>query len=113
MKKTLVFPVLLVIIILVFIGLFIWSSYLQGNSFNEGQDNGSFEINGTKEEIEGIKQECVNLGCEEGSVYVGSIESDKFYKCTCGWAKQVSTENLICFKTREEAIDDGRIESEC
>ncbi|MDD5464174.1 MAG: hypothetical protein PHP62_03425, partial [Candidatus Moranbacteria bacterium] len=42
--------------------------------------------------------------------YVGSKNSDKFYLPTCSYAKRVKPENLVCFKTAEEAIGQGRTE---
>lgn len=45
--------------------------------------------------------------------YVGSKKSNKFYLPTCSYAKQVKPENLVCFKTAEEAIGQGRTESKC
>lgn len=46
-------------------------------------------------------------------VYVGSKNSTKFYLSTCPWAKQIKPENVVCFKTKEEAIGQGRKESIC
>jgi hypothetical protein len=46
-------------------------------------------------------------------VYVGSKSSTKFYLSTCSWAKSIKPENLVCFKTAEEAIKQGRTESKC
>lgn len=45
--------------------------------------------------------------------YVGSKNSDKFYLPTCSYAKRVKLENLVCFKSAEEAIGQGRTESKC
>ena len=45
--------------------------------------------------------------------YVGSKNSDKFYLPTCSYAKRVKPENLVCFKTAEEALGQGRTESKC
>ncbi|HBI34012.1 MAG TPA: hypothetical protein DEA43_03345 [Candidatus Moranbacteria bacterium] len=45
--------------------------------------------------------------------YVGSKNSDKFYLPTCSYAKRVKPENLVCFKTAEEALSQGRTESKC
>ncbi|EKE25229.1 MAG: hypothetical protein ACD_5C00244G0003 [uncultured bacterium] len=45
--------------------------------------------------------------------YVGSKNSDKFYLPTCSYAKRVKPENLICFKSAQEAISQGRVESKC
>lgn len=45
--------------------------------------------------------------------FVGSKSSDKFYLPTCSYAKRVKPENLVCFKSAEEAIGQGRTESKC
>lgn len=45
--------------------------------------------------------------------YVGSKNSDKFYLPTCSYAKRVKPENLVCFKSAEEATGQGRTESKC
>ena len=123
MKKSLKPAIILVLVILLFIGLFLWGNALnktilskdnQTQSENKTQDNESTSEDETDmTEIEQIKQECVDLGCEQGSVYIGSKNSDKFYYCNCRWAETISPENIVCFKTREEALDDNRTESEC
>lgn len=43
--------------------------------------------------------------------YVGSKNSDKYYPPTCSYAKKIKPENLVCFKTEGEAINQGRIRS--
>lgn len=45
--------------------------------------------------------------------FVGSKNSDKFYLPTCSYAKRVKPENLVCFKSAEEATGQGRTESKC
>ncbi|NTW27535.1 MAG: hypothetical protein HGA36_04380 [Candidatus Moranbacteria bacterium] len=45
--------------------------------------------------------------------YVGSKNSDKFYLPTCSYAKRVKPENLVCFKSAQEALGQGRGESKC
>ena len=56
---------------------------------------------------------CRDLGCEIGSRFVGSINSDKFYECDCKWAKQINKENLVCFTSEKNSLADGRIRSAC
>ena len=53
--------------------------------------------------------ECVNLGCPEGTQFVGSKNSDKYHYCNCTWAKKIKTENLLCFQGVEEAKADGYV----
>lgn len=45
--------------------------------------------------------------------YVGSKNSNKFYPPTCSYAKNIKPENVVCFKSAEEAISKGRLESKC
>ncbi|MEM2605418.1 MAG: thermonuclease family protein [Candidatus Pacearchaeota archaeon] len=46
---------------------------------------------------------CVALGCPEGTVFVASKNSKKYHRCNCEWAKKIKPENLLCFKSKEEA----------
>lgn len=48
-----------------------------------------------------------------GCAFVGSKNSDKFYLPTCSYAKRVKPENMVCFKSAQEAIGQGRTESKC
>jgi len=48
-----------------------------------------------------------------GCAYVGSKSSTKFYLPTCQWAKSIKPENVVCFKSAEEATGQGRTESKC
>lgn len=120
MRKSILFPVLLVLVFLVFVGLFLWGNSLndseddermnnETDNNNESLDNGGEGLS----DLDKVKEECVRLGCEEGSVYIGSKNSDKFYMCDCRWAETISSENIVCFKTAQEALDEGRVESVC
>ncbi len=40
--------------------------------------------------------------------YVASKNSKVFHKSTCAWAKRIASENLVYYKTREDAINDGK-----
>ena len=62
---------------------------------------------------ERLKQECVNLGCEGEMLFAGSKNSDKYYECDCHYALRINPENLICFKSDEDAVADGRVKSDC
>lgn len=44
-----------------------------------------------------------------GCAYVGSKSSNKYYPPTCQWAKRIKPENLVCFKTEQEALAQGRV----
>lgn len=39
--------------------------------------------------------------------YLGSINSDKYHKPDCRWAKNINPENEIWFKTTKEAKNKG------
>lgn len=41
------------------------------------------------------------------AVYVGSVESDKYHKSTCRWAKKILEENRIYFSSKAEAAGAG------
>jgi hypothetical protein len=43
--------------------------------------------------------------------YVGSRNSDKFYPPDCSYAKRIKPENVVCFKSAEEALSQGRSQS--
>ena len=45
--------------------------------------------------------------------YVGSKSSTKFYLPTCSYAKRIKPENVVCFKSADEALGQGRTESKC
>jgi len=45
--------------------------------------------------------------------FVGSRNSNKFYLPTCSYAKRIKPENVVCFKSAEEALAQGRTESKC
>jgi len=66
---------------------------------------------GEGEEAE--KTACTELGCPGNTMYVGSKNSDKYYECSCGWAKNIKSENLVCFKSGEEAEGLGYVLREC
>ena len=73
-------------------------------SFPEQKDAEPVKINSTA---------CIELGCPEDTEFVGSINSNKYYKCECRYAKNILPENLICFKTEGEAIESGYQKIEC
>jgi len=62
---------------------------------------------------EELKLACKQLGCADGMLFAGSVNSDKYYDCDCGYAKNINPENLVCFSSDEEALADGRTKSEC
>jgi len=36
--------------------------------------------------------------------FVGSKNSDKYHVPTCQWAKRIKPENIICFKSIDDAV---------
>jgi len=56
---------------------------------------------------------CIALGCSADAKYVGSIKSDKYYECRCGWAKNINQENIVCFASDAEALAENRVKSDC
>ena len=56
---------------------------------------------------------CVELGCSENTLYVGSENSNKYYACDCRYAKNINPENIVCLKSHKEAIADGREWTTC
>ena len=59
-------------------------------------------------------QKCVSLGCSEGTQFVGSKNSDIYHKCHCSYAKRILEENLVCFSSKQEAIEiDYRAAKRC
>ncbi len=122
-----------IIIIILLFGVLAGIIYLNNQADQGNQDNqiiggdkdehdcigsAGYTWNNTKQECvreweETLKQECINLGCEQNMLFVGSKNSDKYYNCDCGWAKTINPENLICFASDEQALADNRIKSEC
>ena len=71
-------------------------------------------LTSTTEQVTGIVQQetnsdCEALGCPSGTMFVGSKTSKKYHSCDCTWAKKISSQNLICFKSIEEAEEKGYV----
>lgn len=105
-QKSLVAAILLLITVLFFISLFFLSNSLQNYGQNFTKDNASKNTlnstNNTEKTIRN-KERCLELGCPEDSIYVGSVNSNKYYYCTCHYAERIYEENILCFKTKQEA----------
>lgn len=39
--------------------------------------------------------------------FIGSRNSNKYHLSTCRWAKQIKPENIVCFKSTEDAVSKG------
>jgi len=57
--------------------------------------------------------ECLNLGCPEDSIYAGSKNSDKYYQCSCRYAKTINPENIICFSSDKDAQSQNYKKLDC
>jgi len=106
-RLTYMIVVAIVLVFMIFIG---YLSIL----FYRGADRDETAANSSEETDEKSNEEiCVELGCEPGSIYVGSKNLDKYYECRCHYALRIKPENRICFKSDGEAIGDNRTRSEC
>jgi hypothetical protein len=56
---------------------------------------------------------CIELGCDLDTIYVGSVNSDKYYECDCRYAKAVLPDNIACFDSDEDAVSQGYTKSDC
>jgi flagellar basal body-associated protein FliL len=99
MRKELLTAIVLVIVTIVFIGLFMLGNSLNQNNIEQEEQ----ETENNSEQSPNIEQACIDLGCEQRTRYVGSKNSDKFYTCDCHYADRIHQENIICFKTKQEA----------
>ncbi len=84
----------------------------QQGSIGQGETPGAPESKTAANQASQTKNNNLNPNSSQ-CAYVGSRTSDKFYLPTCSYAKRVKPENLVCFKTAEEAIGQGRTESKC
>ena len=60
-----------------------------------------------------IENKCVELGCSSDTIYVGSVNSDKYYECNCHYADRIKPENIICFSSDADAESNNYTKSEC
>lgn len=92
--------VCIIILILIIVGVLAWFMY-QGK---ENENNYS---------VSEAQISCTELGCSADALYVGSINSDKYYPCDCHYAQQILSKNIICFTSDDDAKSQGYIRSEC
>lgn len=113
------FPaIILLIVVLIFLSVFVIVAYKWNNNANDKDNDDTEEKNITEEtkkenSINENSARCLELGCPENSIYVGSVNSDKYYECTCHYANRIHPENIICFSSKEEAENTGYIFTEC
>jgi len=50
---------------------------------------------------------CEDLGCPEGSQYIGSSESNVYHECSSGYAQTILPQNRMCFYNATEAEQAG------
>ena len=81
---------------------------------NKQKENTVYEENNSSNLNTGIEESaCASLGCPKNTMYVGSKNSDKFYECSCRYAKRVKPENIVCFSSESDARAKGYSLSEC
>ena len=62
---------------------------------------------------EELVKDCSRFNCPSNIEYVGSKNSDKYYKCDCHYADRINIENIVCFESEEDAEIKSYIKSEC
>lgn len=123
-KPNYLIAILMIIIAILFIALFIFVALYFQDNYEIKEKTGDIDnkagvgVDNNKESGEsagsGVTSlRCLQLGCPEGTQYVGSINSDKFYECDCHYANRILEENVVCFRTEQQAKDEGRVRSEC
>jgi flagellar basal body-associated protein FliL len=78
------------------------------NANNNGTGNNSVNANNDTE-----TDACLALNCSLGTMYVGSVNSDKYYTCSCRYAKNINPENIVCFSSDAEAQSAGYTKTQC
>lgn len=58
-----------------------------------------------------LAHRCTELGCPLGTIAVGSKFGEVYYNCACSAAYIIEPQNLVCYKTLQEAITEGRREA--
>jgi hypothetical protein len=64
-------------------------------------------------EASGNTKDALNNANDKECVFVGSKNSNKFHKPDCQWAKRIKAENIVCFKSEEEAKSRGYVADKC
>ena len=55
---------------------------------------------------------CLEYDCPAGTNYIGSKNSNKYHSCDSRFAKMISPDNIICFTSEDDALNQGYIGSE-
>lgn len=88
------------------------TSLSRKSSVKEKEDSDDEEESGGEEDSDDEREDegsCAALGCPQDTEYVGSKNSEKYHTCGCRWAGRIKPENIVCFKSKKEAEDSGRI----
>jgi hypothetical protein len=56
---------------------------------------------------------CAMLGCPLGTEYAASANSRLYHTCGCHFARRIAENNLVCYSSESEAMQDGRESSGC
>lgn len=84
-----------------------------GNTTYKIYFNNSTTMHITNNSSYAPKNPCLDLNCPSNTVYVGSINSDKYYTCDCRYAKRIKSQNIICFSSDEEALMKNYTKLDC
>ncbi|MFH0906222.1 MAG: hypothetical protein V1824_02710 [archaeon] len=98
MKKVVLILIILITILIIGIGIYILYS------INKSTTN----PNPNEQQLD-----CIEFGCPSGSIYVGSLNSDKYYVCNCSYAQRILPENINCFSSDAEAVAEGYTKIDC
>lgn len=85
---------------------------VKGETAKFEASGGSKEASGSSSGTAGATQATVGANTAN-CAYVSSKNSDKFYVPTCTWAKRIKPENLVCYKSEQEALGKGKVKSDC
>jgi len=91
MDRVIIVLSIIAVIILVLVGIGVFYALNDSNDSN------------TSSPATTTNNECVELGCNPDTLYVGSINSDKYYPCDCHYAERILLENIICFTSDNDA----------
>lgn len=74
----------------------------------KAQENGVLGAQSTNIKAENLSLENKEIKNQE-CLFVGSKNSNKYHKPDCRFAKNIKPENLVCFKSEEEAKNRGYV----
>ena len=71
---------------------------LETQNLSPNSESASQLKNSNTEQFKPVNETCA---------YVGSKNSNKYHIPACRWAKQIKPQNLVCFKSVEDAVSKG------